>query len=289
MGNSADAALKPEQRMQRYNSSASDAFSGDPRRAATASALAGMVQASLLLPFNTVQTQMQHGGKPFAPTLLKNFELGFFSGLRNLYRALGPTVAMLGARQGLKFGAGVSVKSHLPGAWPELGKDAVAGAVSAMSATTLLFPLDTVKTRFQTGMRLPSSIGQFYFGFRPAVSYSAFGMALWICGRNFLERTIPDPGKDSVLNKYGKHLFTGGLAGCLVQIPTFPFDTLKKRLQARDDARGVLDEARLLLAEGGPLRFYRGFLLKTAFVAANGAIFNAVYVAVRRFLRMHAD
>ena len=59
------------------------------------------------------------------------------------------------------------------------------------------------------------------------------------------------------------------------------------RLQARNDARGALAEAQLLISEGGVLRFYRGFVLKSAFVAVNGAIFNAVYVAMRSLLRMH--
>ena len=40
----------------------------------------------------------------------------------------------------------------------------------------------------------------------------------------------------------------------------------------------------MLLAEGGPRRFYRGFGVKCGFVALNGAIFNTVYVAVRRVL-----
>ena len=54
--------------------------------------------------------------------------------------------------------------------------------------------------------------------------------------------------------------------------------------QASDNPRPVLDEARVLLAEGGPRRFYRGFGVKCGFVALNGAIFNTVYVAVRRVL-----
>ena len=54
--------------------------------------------------------------------------------------------------------------------------------------------------------------------------------------------------------------------------------------QASDNPRTVLAEARVLLAEGGPRRFYRGFGVKCGFVALNGAIFNTVYVAVRSVL-----
>ena len=229
---------------------------------------------------------MQTRGAGFVATFYGNFKGGAVDGMRNLYRAIGPTIAMLAARQGLKFGAGASAKAHLPQEWSGFKRDAVAGALSAIGATTLLFPLDTTKTRYQTGMAAPSTLRQAYYGYAPAVSYSAFGMALWVCGRNALERSIPDPPANGP-SKYWKHLLTGGLAGILVQVPTFPFDTLKKRLQARNDARGALAEAQLLISEGGVLRFYRGFVLKSAFVAVNGAIFNAVYVAMRSLLRMH--
>ena len=123
-----------------------------------------------------------------------------------------------------------------------------------------------------------------YNGFAPAVTYSAFGMALWVVGRNALERNVSTP--DSGAWRHWKHFLCGGIAGVFVQVPTFPFDTLKKRLQASDNPRVVLAEARVLFAEGGFRRFYRGFTVKCGFVALNGAIFNTVYVATRRLLRV---
>lgn len=270
----------------RHNSTSADAFSGDPRKAAAASSIAGCLQACLLLPANTIQTQMQHGGLGFWPSLKSNFSNGTVGGLRNLYRALAPTVAMLGLRQGLKFGVGTSFKRSLPQEWPELLRDLVSGSTSALTATTLFFPLDTLKTRWQTGQPAPS-FGQMYFGYLPAITYSAFGMGLWVCCRNFLERQIPDPGSHRGALRYWKHLLTGALAGVFVQLPTFPFDTVKKRMQASENPGTLMSEARLLLDAGGPGRFYRGFTLKCGFVALNGALFNAVYVAVRRLMRMH--
>ena len=139
-----------------------------------------------------------------------------------------------------------------------------------------VFPLDTLKTRWQTGQPAPS-FGQMYFGYLPAITYSAFGMGLWVCCRNFLERQIPDPGSHRGALRYWKHLLTGALAGVFVQLPTFPFDTVKKRMQASENPGTLMSEARLLLDAGGPGRFYRGFTLKCGFVALNGALFNAVY------------
>ena len=226
-------------------------------------------------------------------TLAVNFERGALRGVQSLYNALPATVAMLGARQGLKFGSGAYFKQQLPPEWPELAKDAVAGGSSAATSTTLLFPLDTLKTRLQLGLGVPA-MHQLYYGYRPAVTYSAFGMALWVVSRNWLERTLPDPrsvSRDGLFggllgSYYPKHFVCGGLAGVFVQIPTFPFDTLKKRLQAAEASTGALDEARRLLREGGPQRFYRGFLVKTLFVALNGALFNTVFVACRKLLRV---
>lgn len=340
--------------LKRHPSTTSDAFSGSPHRAALASFSAGLIQATLLLPLNTIQTQMQARGRGLRVTFLSNFETGFIGGLRSLYRALGPTFVMLGARQGLKFGSGAALKQRLPLTWPELVRDAVAGSLAACTSTTLLYPLDTLKTRRQLGMPAPS-LSQCYNGFLPAVSYSATGMALWVVSRNALERTLPEPAGAA---RYTKHFLCGAIAGFIVQVrtllprlcrspahactscmqaplmharqrlcrspahapltaadlmaamaadvhlmatehvcsplittghdvqmPTFPFDTLKKRMQSAEVRRSALDEARLLLQEGGPMRFYRGFWLKCFFVSLNGAVFNTVFVGVRRALK----
>lgn len=173
------------------------------------------------------------------------------------------------------------MKQRLPAHWPEMARDIFAGSISAMTSTTLLFPLDTLKTRWQvclldcaacapapaltrsrtlaqrtatrsdtpsdddscwqTGQPSPKNPREMYRGFAPAVSYSAFGMALWVVSRNALERTIPDYEGPM---QHWKHFVCGGIAGLCVQLPTFPFDTLKKRLQSAQVARGVLGEVR---------------------------------------------
>ena len=70
-------------------------------------------------------------------------------------------------------------------------------------------------------------------------------MALWVVSRNALERTIPDLDGSW---QHSKHFLCGGIAGLCVQLPTFPFDTLKKRLQSAVVARGVLGEVRVVAA-----------------------------------------
>lgn len=285
-GSSADGR-RSSATISRHQSTVADALSGDPSRAALASGISGIVQALMLLPINTIQTQMQTSGRSMIATIKTNFAAGFGAGVRSLYRAIGPTVGMLGVRQGIKFGSATAVKHKLPLHWPELLRDVVAGATSAVTSTTLVFPLDTLKTRLQNNLGLPSTLSGFYSGYAPAAAYSAFGMGLWVSTRNTFERRLPYDGP-------GKHLICGAVAGIFVQLPTFPLDTLKKRMQSADSGSGgarasVLAEARSLLAEGGPQRFYRGFSVKCGFVALNGAIFNSVYVAVRKALRLASD
>ncbi len=259
-----------------------DALGGDPLRNAAASWLAGCVQATMLLPINTMQTHMQTSGLDATSTARNIAKDGPLAATRSLYRALGPTVAMLGARQGLKFGSGATIKQALPPSMPEVVRDAISGGASALTATTLLFPLDAIKTRWQVGMGYPA-FRQLYQGLLPAATYSSCGMALWVVSRNALERNVTDPRSGSVWVPW-KHFLCGGLAGMFVQIPFFPFDTLKKRLQASDRPVTMLHEARVLHADGGLSRFYRGFAVKCAFTALNGAIFNTVFVYVRSAL-----
>ena len=64
-------------------------------------------------------------------------------------------------------------------------------------------------------------------------------MALWVVSRNALERSLPEV--DGAWG-HSKHFVCGGIAGLCVQMPTFPFDTLKKRLQSAVIARGVFGE-----------------------------------------------
>ena len=56
--------------------SANDALAGDPRIVGAAAAAAGVMQTFMLLPLNTVQTNMQHKGLGFKSTLRTIFALG---------------------------------------------------------------------------------------------------------------------------------------------------------------------------------------------------------------------
>lgn len=261
-----------------------DAIGGDAKLVGVAAGASSVLQAIFLLPINSVQTRMQAGGLPLHGTIKVIFNDGFASGLRQLYLALPPTVAMLGMRQALIFGSGAALKKQLPQVWPEWTRDGASMGISAVVCTAFLFPMDTMKTRLQLGRPLPGLCpSQWYQGFWPALSHAVVGRPLWMVMRNGLERNVPDPERLAL--QYWKHFFCGGLTGTIVTCVVFPMDTLKKRLQASDHAQVSLkSEAKSLFDSGGFRRFYTGISVKLTMNFAQGAVFNVLFVACRRFL-----
>ena len=262
-----------------------DALAGDPRIVGASAAAAGVMQTLVLLPLNTVQTNMQHKGLGLTNTLRAIFVRGPLSGAKNLYGALPPTVVMVGMRHGLIFGGGSKLKQRLPIVWPEPARDAVSMASSAFICSCFLFPIDTIKTRMQLQMALPQ-VHQLFSGFAPAVSHAIFGRALWMVSRNSLEHRIPNPVDPRLL--YWKHFCCGGFTGAMVTAAVFPLDTLKKRLQAPPPGQTVaqrpMNEAKVLFADGGVWRFYRGAQIKVTMNFLQGACFNVAFVVCRKAL-----
>jgi hypothetical protein len=262
-----------------------DALGGDAKAVGIAAGTASVIQATCLLPVNSVQTRMQAGGLGFIGTLKIIFEGGALNGLRQLYLALPPTVAMLGMRQGLIFGSGAQLKKRTPQVWPEWARDATSMGLSAFVCTAFLFPMDTLKTRLQVGKPLPGMCpSQWYHGFAPAVSHAVIGRPVWMVMRNSLERRVPDPQSPSL--QYWKHFFCGGLTGTTVTLVVFPLDTVKKLLQTSDQTHvSFRSEVNTLFTNGGLRRFYRGLSVKLTMNFTQGALFNTIFVACSNFLQ----
>mmetsp|Transcript_14670 Transcript_14670/g.28908 ORF Transcript_14670/g.28908 Transcript_14670/m.28908 type:complete len:268 (+) Transcript_14670:88-891(+) len=261
-----------------------DAIGGDAKTVGIAAGTASVIQATFLLPINSVQTRMQAGGLRLNATLRIIFADGALSGLRQLYLALPPTVAMLGMKQGLIFGSGAELKKQTPQIWPEWARDATSMGISALVCTAFLFPMDTLKTRLQVGKPLPGMCpSQWYRGFVPAVSHAVVGRPVWMVMRNGLERNVPDPQSHSL--QYWKHFVCGGLTGTVVTLVVFPLDTLKKLLQTNGQTHvSIRTEVKTLFKSGGIHRFYRGFSVKLAMNFTQGALFNTIFVACNKFI-----
>jgi hypothetical protein len=271
------------------NAQKSDAMAG----AAAVNAAAGSLAAGSVLvglfPIDVAKTYMQARGATAAATATALLADGASAAtVRRFYRGIGPALSEQMINRFMLFGVGSVVKRHMPATWPEPARDAASGVTAAFAKTAILHPLDTVKCRWQLGMAW-SQLAGLYSGFGPASVRSSCGMAIWLSSRNHLERTLPDEGR--FWSSAGRHFVSGALSSALTDLCTFPFDTLKKTMQADGAAAAetrtpltLRSVAARLLSEGGVARFYRGYLARFVMVSVNGALFNSAFVAIKQRL-----
>jgi len=211
-----------------------------------------------------------------------------------VYRGLTPAVLELALNRSILFGVGSYARRWTPSAWPDPVRDAASGAGAALIKTAALHPIDTLKCRWQLGQPRDRLSG-LYQGFTPAAIRSSVGMAIWLSSRNALERRL-EPSDEQPDERPWRHFVSGALSSCLTDLCTFPFDTLKKWLQAADPV-GRQDRpnmkqivptlsraAKAMVSQGGIRRFYSGYGPRLIMVAMNGACFNSMFVATKRIL-----
>lgn len=254
-----------------------DAMSGDPAINAAAGAAAGSAVLFALFPIDLSKTYMQANGATVGQTV-RALVVNSDSPVRRLYRGVLPAVTEQMLNRSMLFGIGSLIKSVVPEQWPEPARDAASGAGAALIKTSVLHPLDSVKCRWQLGLPL-SELGGLYHGISPAIIRSSFGMAVWLTSRNALERNLPDQ-----IDGPPRHFLAGAMSSLLTDLLTFPFDTLKKAMQATgasDKRAGLLSEMARLREEAGLVRFYRGYSARVVMISMNGALFNAAFVAIK--------
>ena len=266
---------------------------------AAAGAAAGATVLAVLFPIDLAKTFMQANGTSVPETAQKLLQSKTPFG--RMYRGLTPALLEQFVNRGMLFGVGAMIKCRVPNGWPEPVRDAACGAGAAFIKTTVLHPLDSIKCRWQLGQPRFRNFGGLYRGLSPALVRSSFGMAIWLASRNHLERTLPCPTGSAAAAAAGwgapmiastHPLIVGALSSAVTDLCTFPFDTLKKGMQATGGASGgsgserpsLIAEVRRLASEGGIARFYRGYTARFLMVTINGALFNVTFVAIKRML-----
>lgn len=260
-------------------SSSSDAMAGSPTINAAAGGAAGGIVLVALFPVDLAKTHMQANGTTTLQTARALFG-STDATFRRLYRGVIPALAEQAMNRSMLFGVGAAIKGATPSYWPEPMRDAASGAGAAFIKTSVLHPLDSVKCRWQLGLPL-SELSGLYHGLSPALVRSSAGMAVWLMSRNFLERELPGETP-------WRHFLAGAGSSLITDLFTFPFDTLKKAMQAS----GGSSEKRTTLAshalrwrsEEGLTRFYRGYSARLVLVSVNGALFNSAFVAIKGWL-----
>ncbi|KAL7754445.1 S-adenosylmethionine transporter [Sorochytrium milnesiophthora] len=132
--------------------------------------------------------------------------------------------------------------------------------MAGTSVDTVLFPLDTIKTRLQSQQGLVASGGfrGIFSGLLPAVIGSAPGAAAFFVTYEYFKTVLttwmPDENRAP-----GVHMLAasaGEISACVIRVPT---EVLKQRLQTRLYSSTV-SAVRTLYQKEGILGFYRGYL-----------------------------
>ncbi|KAI9486442.1 MAG: mitochondrial carrier domain-containing protein [Benjaminiella poitrasii] len=136
----------------------------------------------------------------------------------------------------------------------------VAGALAGTAAESVLFPLDTIKTRLQsrTGFAISGGFRSVYSGLFSAVVGSAPNAALFFVTYEAIKRLL-GASTDGVSDS--PYIFMtaatcGEISACTVRVPT---EVIKQRMQIKqfDTTLGAVSS---VLRTEGLLGFYRGFL-----------------------------
>ena len=137
--------------------------------------------------------------------------------------------------------------------------DALAGCVAGLIAASVTHPLDTLKVRKMTGLRL--GVGEFtrglYRGFPCVAVFSTIGNGVYFGAYEWSRVRLQAAGWGDISGP-----FLGGVAAnTLTLVVWVPQDVIKERQQvfSTPQYRSVISSAGALLQEGGVFGLYRGF------------------------------
>ncbi|KAJ3373817.1 hypothetical protein GGF31_008702 [Allomyces arbusculus] len=136
----------------------------------------------------------------------------------------------------------------------------IAGGMAGTAVDTVLFPLDTIKTRLQSpaGFNASGGFRGIFSGLLPAVVGSAPGAAAFFVTYEYVKAVAqtwrPHGAQDPAVHMLAASL--GEVSACVVRVPT---EVVKQRLQANQYA-STADAVRAIIRHEGVLGFYRGYL-----------------------------
>lgn len=139
----------------------------------------------------------------------------------------------------------------------------MSGACAGLAADVLLFPLDTLKTRLQSGLGFWAGGGfrSIYAGLGPAALASAPGASLFFCTyegvRGHLGAVLP-PQYQPIATMTAAGV--GEVVACLIRVPT---EVVKQRRQAQQHSSS-LAIIRTTLRQEGVSGLYRGYFSTVA-------------------------
>ncbi|KDO21965.1 hypothetical protein SPRG_12831 [Saprolegnia parasitica CBS 223.65] len=184
----------------------------------------------------------------------------------------------------------------------------VDGAIAGMAATMAVYPMEVVRTRLiisAPSRGICGSLRELYVreglrglyrggltGVVGAIPFEGLQFACYEFGRGYaVTHRWPAWRWTSTKTELSPIdiLVTGSLSGIVAQLAAYPFDTIKKRLQAQDlgssrQYTGLLDCARRVVANEGVGALYRGSLPNLLRIGPYAAIMFASYEAAKSYL-----
>ncbi|KAG9404504.1 Hydrogenosomal carrier protein [Aphanomyces cochlioides] len=265
-----------------------------------AGVVAGLVTRSTTSPLDVLKIRLQT--KQTNSTLsCVTRHLVQTHGLRGFWKGNLAGCCRLGPYSGVKFylvdqmQAGDASEDASPTALDH----AVSGAVAGVVATLAVYPMELIRTHLVVSHQTSSSISQECLRIFQTSGFKGFyrGCVTGLMG------AIPFEGVQFACFEYGKqyamehretalntsdHLVLGSISGVVAQMVSYPFDTVKRRLQLQ--AKGVAEYNGMahcwttIVREDGVRGLYRGAGVNMLRIVPYGAVMFASYEAVKEML-----
>jgi solute carrier family 25 protein 43 len=275
--------------------------------------IAGVASRTITSPLDVVKILAQVGTKDTQQGFLKTFSNVYQAeGLKAFWKGNFIACIRLFPYNAVQFASFNWLKIAL--ADPNTGKlsvlnSLVAGALGGITATCITYPTDMVKTRLTVAHADPSKakyhgiVDTFrviwkeegFFAFYKGMSTSIIGVVPFAGGTfmayEVLENHLWGKSKDKLTPL--ENFINGCLAASFAQTFSFPFDTIRKKLQAQSktvhdsmkpdvEFNGMMDAFVKTIKKHGPLGLWKGTTANLAKVAPYAGIMFAAFEACKR-------
>jgi len=277
-----------------------------------AGGIAGVASRTITSPLDVVKILAQVGTKDTRQGFLKSFgNIYKNEGLKGFWKGNGIACVRLFPYNAVQFATFTKLKVIL--ADPNTGKisplnSLLAGSVGGISATVVTYPTDMVKTRLTVAHADPSKSKyksilhcfrvvyqeEGFMAFYKGMSTSIIGVVPF-AGGTFMSYEILDALWNKPKDKMTplENFINGCLAASFAQTFSFPFDTIRKKLQAQsktvsEDMRpdvefnGMVDAFVKTVQKHGILGLWKGTTANLAKVAPYAGIMFAAFEFCKR-------
>ncbi|PIA13521.1 mitochondrial RNA splicing protein [Coemansia reversa NRRL 1564] len=244
-----------------------------------AGAAAGIMEHSVMYPFDIVKTRMQVVGSPSSVMYSGVGQalkvISTTEGMRSLWRGVMSVVLGAGPAHAVYFATYEQTKSILSGNQANSLAAGAAGGVATIISDALMNPFDVIKQRMQLACTTHKNIFEcartvfktegfraFYISYPTTLLMNMPFQTIQFGCYDFFRRSLNPSGIYSPTT----HIIAGGMAGAVAGLLTTPIDCCKTLLQTRGAstdpdvraASSMIDSAKVIYNKQGLNGFIRG-------------------------------